>query len=184
MEVSSAEHILAREYGRVVRHRIDLPFHHALYILKCLKSSSVHLWDATERIRVLYVLFGSVETRAVRQGAPDAFSYKSLSWLLAKELKALIKGLKPCIEGINGYAGDQIGPIGNAIRTKEGQRTDRRHELGSVEQRQTFLGPEAKVLISLGRPPVGCIHSPVVLCPKLSFPDQRQYQMSQWREIP
>ena len=143
----------------------------------------MYLGNATEGIGILNVLLGGVETGAVRQGAPNALRDKCLPSLLAQHLKSLIEGLRSCIERIDGYASDQVCPIGDAVRTEKGQRTDGRHKLCSVEQRQAFLGAQAKVLVFLCRPPVGCIHCAFVLRPKLALTDQRKNQMSQRREI-
>ena len=102
----------------------------------------MHLRDATERVRILYVRLGTFDQFAACQQFTESLSCLDLSGMRAYLLDAIHKRVDASVEGFKRKSSYQVGFLGKAEGFENGKYTVGTHELGTVEQCKPFLAHE------------------------------------------
>ena len=175
----------ACEDERVVGRRVELDIQHATEVIEGIADGAVHLWNATERVRVLDLVHRGVMAvleLALAQDVAELCRDRHLARVRPRELvRRRERDIGPK-ERLDAHRRDDRGGPDEPVGVGQQECPDRPHQLRPVEEREPFLRPEfqrfqADFLKRLHRR-----HGrPVEL--DLAAPDERQRQVRERREV-
>ena len=143
VEISTGnDSVFVREDRWIVRDGIDFGQQYGGNIADSVFRSTMHLRDATERVRILYVRLGTFDQFAACQQFTESLSRLDLSGMRAYLLDAIHKRVDASVEGFKRKSSYQVGFLGKAESFENGKYTVGTHELGTVEQCKPFLAHE------------------------------------------
>ena len=80
MEITTGDNqVFIREDGRIVRHGIDFGKQYRCHMMDGILGGSMHLWNASEGIRVLHMLLGTSDEFASFQDTAEESARFNLS---------------------------------------------------------------------------------------------------------
>ena len=99
----------------------------------------MNLWDATERIGVLYVLFGLCDDFTAFQYSSECGSGFYLAFMRTHLLDTVHERIDAAVKGFQGDGGNEVGFLGKTEGFEYGIHSVGTHKLGTIEQGQSFF---------------------------------------------
>ena len=99
----------------------------------------MNLWDATERIGVLYVLFGLCDDFTAFQYSSECGSGFYLAFMRTHLLDTVHERIDAAVKGFQGDGGNEVGFLGKTEGFEYGIHSVGTHKLGTIEQSQSFF---------------------------------------------
>ena len=112
MEVTCRDdHVLVREHCRVVGDGVDFLTEDLRHVGDGVFRSAVHLRDATERIRVLHMLFLAGYHLAAFQEVTETLSGDNLSAVMTDLMNLVVERLDAAVESVQRDCANHIGEV-------------------------------------------------------------------------
>ena len=102
-------------------------------------AGTVNLRHATERVGVLHVFLLSLDNLRAFQQMADMGGGQNLSYMRSYQMHVEVEGLDTSVEGFQGYCTNDVGQPGEFLGFQQQPNGITAHELGAVEQGQTFF---------------------------------------------
>ncbi|MNC43989.1 hypothetical protein D3C75_928800 [compost metagenome] len=142
MEVPAGDYALfIGKNQRIVCRRIHLNIKLLRDISQRIPACPVHLRHAAQRIGILYPLLPLVRHQgAAGRQIPDVAGRLLLAFMRPYGMRSRIKSIPHRQQRLAGQCRRAVRPVRQLQCIPAGQRTDRRHDLCSVNQSQPFFG--------------------------------------------
>ena len=149
MEIAGRNHfVVLKKHHGVVRGTLEFVANGAGQMPQRIPRGTVHLGDAPEGVRILHVGFGPVRSGAAVQPFADPGGHYGLSRLRAGSVHPGIEGLQAAVKRIQGKGGAYVGPVPQGETLGHQPNGMGHHELGPVDQSQSFFGAQFQGLPS------------------------------------
>jgi hypothetical protein len=186
VEISSGQDIAVLENQWVVGNRVELGFDHARSKIQCITAGAMNLRHTAQTIWILYLAAMSmrVEDFTSGQQASDVSRHLDLAPVWPDLLDTLIEGNRTALQGFQAHRCDDVGRLAQCKAAFQHEGAVGRHELCSVDQRETVLGFELYGSQPALMQSAECVAlGPVFPVPDGAASDQWQAQVRQWRQV-
>ena len=131
---------VVQKQDRVVGDGVELGFEHLAHMRKRVAHRAMYLRNAAQRVGVLHAQVPvSLHRRAVFAERAHVLRRKTLPVVRAHRVDARIERGKKSGQRLHRQRRGDVRKLRRAVQIVPRERADRRHALGAVDQRQTFL---------------------------------------------
>ena len=140
VEVTAGDdHVLVGQDDGVVGGGVDFGLNHGGNVADGVLGGTVHLRGAAEAVGILHVLFVATDDLATVEHLAHGGGSLQLALVGAHHVEALVEGLDAAVEGVEREAEHHVGLAAQAAGLEERPDGEGAHELGAVEEGETFF---------------------------------------------
>ena len=183
MKISTGnDTVVIGKNGGIIRYGVNFGQQHGSDITDGIFSSTVYLRNATKRIGVLYMFFGSGNEFTTFKKSTKGFTGFYLPFMRTNLLDTVHERFYPAVKSLKRKGGYEIGSFRKPEGLKNSKHTVGAHKLGSVEQGKPFFTHQ------FHRFPAKFIEHTdsftlLTFIINITNSDQWQKEIGQWRQI-
>ena len=145
VEVSARDNVfIVEEYQRVVGDSVQLDFDFAADIFQSITDCTVNLWDAAQRVSVLYTVVLAVgqDFRAFGEQT-EVFGDVQLTLVATNLVYAFVVCVEQAGQTFHCHRADDVSQLSSAVAVVPCQSADRGHRTGAVGHAKAFLADQS-----------------------------------------